>query len=81
MTPISTAAPPDQDHNAEVKTTIARMQLTDHLAGREVACGKCKIPRPMHSQYRCRWCGVWYCHACGAEHFKSDATHHEPPSR
>jgi hypothetical protein len=66
---------PDEDFNESAKTEIARLQLTDHLAGREIACAKCRLVRPMHAYYRCRWCGVWYCLTCAGVHFGPDSTH------
>jgi hypothetical protein len=73
--PRSVDACPDEDFNPEAKTEIARLQLTDHLAGLEIACAKCRLVRSMHAYYRCRWCSVWYCWTCAAAHFGADSKH------
>lgn len=75
---LSVDAPPDKDCDSGIKTTIARLQLTDHLGGREMACAKCRLVRPIQAFYRCRYCGVWYCGTCADAHFRLDADRRVP---
>jgi len=77
---LSAGACPDEDFNSGAKTEIARLQMTDHLEGRQVACAFCRVTSPMHAFYRCRYCGVWYCPTCAAVHFGPDTTHLKRPS-
>lgn len=66
---LSAQMPPDEDFNSERKTEIARCQLIDHLGGHEIKCASCDYTRALHSFYRCRFCGVWYCPKCALVHF------------
>jgi hypothetical protein len=66
---LSKENPTDVDFAPDIKTEIAKRQMEDHLQGREIACAMCRWERPMHTFYRCRYCGVWYCHSCALAHF------------
>lgn len=65
----SRTAPADENHNPESKTIIMRLQIEDLLAGRRIACAKCKNCCHVMMLYRCRFCGVWYCAGCADVHF------------
>jgi len=67
--PWSRKAPPDEDFNPGRKREIAALQLRDHLAARRIKCAKCSDEYQLQSLYRCRFCGVWYCHRCADVHF------------
>jgi hypothetical protein len=74
LPPLSetTAYPPDADHDAAVKTTIARMQMQHIIDFMGCFCAKCHTQMRVTMAYKCRWCGVWYCHKCAAGHFGPD---------
>lgn len=67
--------PLDVDGDCTSKRVIGRMQM-DHIntfAG--CFCAKCHKQMRITMAYKCRWCGVWYCHQCAAVHFGPDHTH------
>lgn len=70
--------PPDVNHDSETKTIIARLQGRDlrsafpAIASVRVKCGKCHKETGITMLYKCRFCAVWYCHACALEHFRED---------
>lgn len=72
---LSRANPTDVDFDPAIKTEIAQRQMEDHLEGRQIACAMCRWERPMHTFYRCRYCGVWYCHSCALVHFAPSHAH------
>jgi hypothetical protein len=34
-----------------------------------VDCASCDVPAPMRFRFRCLYCGLWFCQACGEVHF------------
>lgn len=64
---------------AEKRALIAE-QGVEAFGGRSVRCGgtgidgtRCAVVRPVVRLYRCYYCGVYFCDACGAAHFDPDA--------
>jgi len=55
---------------SEAEVRIARDQF--RLAKEphpKLPCGGCEGEFPIRFLYRCLYCGIWYCRACGKEHF------------
>lgn len=69
--------PPDQDNNEEVKTIIGRIQTHHICETMGTFCAKCRKQMRITMSYKCRWCGVWYCHQCAALHFGPDTSANE----
>jgi len=68
------AMPPDEDGNEIVKTTIAKIQMMQIHQFMACFCAECHKQARITAAYKCRWCGVWYCHQCAAKHFGAAAT-------
>lgn len=64
--------PPDKDYCRDTKTTIARIQMAELINSNHCHCASCHAQAKVTMAYKCRWCGVWYCHKCAEKHFKSD---------
>lgn len=61
--------PVDADHDETAKRIIARSQMSQINEFAGTFCAKCRKQMRVTMAYKCRWCGVWYCHQCGADHF------------
>ncbi len=72
--------PADKDYDEDTKTAIARVQIEHIREFSACFCAKCRIHTRVTMAYKCRWCGVWYCHRCAATHFGPDTPTHRSPA-
>lgn len=55
--------------NTTEKCTLVRLQLKLARDGEHIPCGGCGRESRSRSQFRCYYCGIWYCKKCSAAHF------------